>query len=292
MLDFSVDARAKVNLTLRVLGRRPDGFHALDSIVAFANVGDRVVLSLGKPSNVSVTGPFGAAIVGTNLALTALQLLSKQRPILRSGSILIDKHLPVAAGLGGGSADTAAVLRLVKQANPDVETDWLAIASQLGSDVPVCFRNQPCRMLGRGDVLTPISAFPKLSAVLVNPCVAVPADKTRQVFGYLAAEAIGAEDDERGVSVIAPVASSALEDWLALITAGRNDLEAPARRVVPAIGAVLAALNAHPLTVIARLSGAGPTCFALTRTDADAETVAQSVAALNPTWWVRATFIG
>lgn len=281
---LSEHARAKVNLSLRVLGRRPDGFHELDSVVAFADVADVVTLTLGVPPTVSVYGPFGAAIDGENLATRALSLATAAAADLLTGAIAIEKHLPVAAGLGGGSADAAAVLRLLRRANPALadRIDWFAIAAQLGSDVPVCVASRPCRMTGRGETLTPIVGFAAIAAVLVNPQVPVPADKTRHVFKHLAAAPI------TGLATAATPTP-----WTAAqAIAGGNDLEAPGKAVIPAIAAVLEELERDTLPWLARLSGAGPTCFALTATMDDAYAVAARVSERHPTWWVRATTLG
>ena len=278
-------ARAKVNLTLRVLGRRADGFHELESIVAFAGVGDILELTPAPSPAVSVTGPFAAAIDGENLVGRALALLAEADPGLVLGHISIDKSLPVAAGIGGGSADAAAALRLIARANPGRATavDWRAIASRLGSDVPVCFADQACRMTGRGEMLAPIAGFPPLPAVLVNPQAPVPTDKTRQVFTRLAAPLLLATPHP-GLPF-----PSTVKDWLALLRNSTNDLQPAATSVIPAIAQVQYALEREAPAGIARLSGAGPTCFALVPTQKEAEALATRIAARYPLWWVRAT---
>ena len=295
-------ARAKVNLGLRILGRRADGFHELESVVVFADVGDRVQLTPGAPPLVTTSGPFAEAISGENLAARTLATLAATHPQLRLGAIAIDKQLPVAAGLGGGSADAAAVLRLIRRANAEqaVDVDWYALAASLGSDVPVCFGNAACRMTGRGERLAPIAPMPPLPAVLVNPCVAVPADKTRQVFAELAAPPY---DPSRRASdaLIAPRPSAppssfggdpAVEDYLYHHLFGiQNDLAIHATAVIPAIADVLAALEADTLPHIVQLSGAGPTCFALCVSMNDAEAVARRMAAKHRTWWVRPAWL-
>ncbi len=288
MMGLSERARAKINLTLRVLGKRPDGFHELDSIVAFADVGDTVTMAPGKPREVLAYGPFASAITGENLVSRAVALALKAEPRLEIGHIAIEKLLPVAAGIGGGSADAAAALRLIRAANPHVAAaiDWNSLASELGSDVPVCLGNRACRMQGRGEVLTPLTGLSPLPAVLVNPRVPVPADKTRQVFRILAAPPIS-PNPERAIDL-----PSRSRDWTRFLAAAGNDLEAAAAAVVPAVIVVLAALRAHPSTRLARLSGAGPTCFALTATSADADTLAEAISDAHPEWWVRATMLG
>ena len=281
-------ARAKVNLTLRVLGRRADGFHELDSVVAFADVGDRVTFEPGAPAGLEVAGPFGHDIIGENLVVRALQLIAATAPDLTLGRVTLEKNLPVAAGLGGGSADAAAVLRLVRDANNGRagRVDWMALSAQLGSDVSVCFADQACRMTGRGEILQVLDGFPRLFAVLANPQVPVPADKTTRVF-----EVLGSGPVEH-LGLQARPAACGRDDWLALLAAGTNDLERPAATVIPAIANVLAAMRRHPLTTAARLSGAGPTCFALATTAEDARAIARDVVSRNPAWWVRAVTLG
>jgi 4-diphosphocytidyl-2-C-methyl-D-erythritol kinase len=279
---LSERARAKVNLTLRVLGKRPDGFHELDSVVAFADVADVVTLTVGEAPTVSVYGPFAAAIEGANLAARALELVAMAAPGLKTGAISIEKHLPVAAGVGGGSADAAAVLRLLWRANPKLvnSIDWMAIAAQLGSDVPVCFENRPCRMTGRGETLSAVEGLQPMAAVLVNPQVPVPADKTRQIFKYLAAGPLHASGE----------VMRAMTPWTAdAAIAGTNDLQAPASAVIPEIATIVSVLMHDTLPHAARLSGAGPTCFALCATMDDAYAVADRIGARHPSWWVRAT---
>jgi 4-diphosphocytidyl-2-C-methyl-D-erythritol kinase len=282
---LSERARAKINLSLRILGRRADGYHELDSVVAFADVADVVTLTLGVPPTVSVYGPFGDAIEGENLATRALELVAAAAPGLTAGAISIEKNLPVAAGVGGGSADAAAVLRLLRLANPAraASIDWMGLAAQLGSDVPVCLESRACRMTGRGEQLTPLHGFAPLAAVLVNPQAPVPADKTRQVFKRLAAAALPAER---------PASASTSRWTTADALSGVNDLQAPATAVVPSIATVLHALESDTLPHAVRLSGAGPTCFALTATMDDAHAVAMRIAERHPTWWVRATTLG
>ncbi len=188
MQVFTEQARAKVNLTLRVRGRRADGYHELDSLVAFADVGDTVSLTLGPERVVTVTGPFAAGIAGPNLLDRCLAFAGMATAPLQLGAVRLEKQLPVAAGLGGGSADTAALLRAIRRANdrPDAAAvdDWLRLAAQLGADVPVCLENRASFISGIGETVVPIANLPKLPAVLVNPCVPVPS-RCRQERGCL-----------------------------------------------------------------------------------------------------------
>lgn len=282
-------ARPKVNLTLKVLGRRPDGYHALESLVAFADApADVVALLPGREPTVAVTGPGSSAILGENLIARALRLAAEAAPQLRLGAVTLDKHLPVAAGIGGGSSDAAAVLRALMRANPDQAgaIDWNAIALRLGADVPVCLAQKAAFMWGIGERIAPLSALPPLPAVIANPMLPVPADKTAQVFRKLAAGALppGPDRDPTPPGPLRDVA-----DVVALMRAIGNDLTAPAAAVVPQIAHVQSALATQPDCLVAQLSGGGPTCFAIYADAAAAAAAARTVGAAHPSWWVAAT---
>lgn len=282
-------APAKVNLTLEVLGKRADGFHELQSLVAFAtDIHDVITLDTRSPMGVTTSGPFAASIAGVNLVATTLRLIESYTPGLQLGAVHLEKNLPVAAGIGGGSADAAAVLRAVRRANAHNTSrhDWNQLALKLGADVPVCLHAALSWMTGVGEVVKPIAlgGDSKISAVIVNPRVAVPADKTAQVFGALGATPLASDFIPRNLPDHLTGA-----DVLAIARTGRNSLEAVARRIVPAIDLVLEALSDCPENLLTRMSGAGPTCFALF---ASAEAAQHSAAALSakfPHWWVRAT---
>lgn len=286
---FREHARAKINLTLTIHGRRADGYHELSSVVAFASVADEIVLTPSSSPSVASTGPFADAIEGRNLAEAAMSLALAEEPRLRAGRIEIVKNLPVAAGLGGGSADAAAVLRALRSANPDLAhaVDWKGLAARLGADVTVCLENRPALMTGIGETVAPLPALPRVPVVLVNPCVPVPSDKTRRVFRELAAPTL---DGAPASSAVPNFATPA--DVIACVTAGRNDLEAPSRAVVAAVGDVLRRLESEPNVAVVRLSGAGPTAFAMFAEDGDAEAAAARIARAHPSWWVAATEIG
>lgn len=282
-------APAKVNLTLEVLGKRPDGYHELESLVAFASVGDHVTLDTSTPVGTTVTGPFGATIAGANLIDVTLAKLAAAEPLLQLGRVTLDKQLPIAAGIGGGSADAAAVLRAVRRVNPALvdAVDWNAVAVSLGADVPVCLASRLSWMRGLGERVRPLEAAEaiNLPALIVNPLAPVPADKTAQVFRALAAGPVG---DAFITSPAVPQAwtSTTVRE---IVRVGRNDLEAPARKIVPAVEGVLDALARLPGCTLARMSGGGPTCFALFPTDGEAHAAAHRLAECRPDWWVRAT---
>lgn len=282
-------APAKVNLTLRVLGRRADGFHELASLVAFASstAADTLSCDPDKPFAVSMAGPFAAGIAGRNLIETAVALARQKAPDLAAGHFMLLKQLPVAAGVGGGSADAGAMLRLLQRLNPGAPVDWMAIAERLGADVPVCFVNRAAFMTGIGATLAPVASLPALHAVLVNPRVAVPADKTAQVFRALAAAA-----SSTAAAPAPPPRFAGADDLIDFMAAHGNDLHPAARRIVPTIDAVTSALSETRDCRMVRLSGGGPTCFGVYATRRDAETAADAIARGHPSWWVAATVLG
>ncbi|MDX2288316.1 MAG: 4-(cytidine 5'-diphospho)-2-C-methyl-D-erythritol kinase [Hyphomicrobiaceae bacterium] len=280
-------ARAKVNLTLRVLGRRPDGYHEVESLVAFADAADEVAFEPGLPPVVTVSGPYADDIVGLNIAAATLAELANVEPRLTLGSVHIIKNLPVAAGIGGGSANAAAVLRAVRQANPARarQTDWEAVARKLGADVPVCLLDRAVIMRGLGERLEPIS-LPALPAVLVNAMAQVPADKTARVFKALAAAPLSDSPAQHGPTV--PAFRQAA-DVTAFMRQAGNDLAAASETIVPQLADVLHALGTETRALATTMSGAGPTCVALFSTDAEASAAAAALAIAHPGWWVVPT---
>ena len=289
MASFTEIARAKVNLTLRVLGRRPDGYHDLDSIVAFADCADCLTLEPGD-LGLAMTGPGSAACgdIDDNLVIRAARLLAERVPDLRLGLFTLDKHLPVAAGIGGGSADAAAALRLLAKAN-DIAFDDARLfeaARLVGADVPVCIASHACVMGGVGENLTMLD-LPPLSCVMVNPRVAVA---TKDVFAALGLRAgqlrVGVGEILEAVTL--PKSGATAQEWLVQISGGVNDLEAPALRVQPVIGEVLTALRKTDGVQLARMSGSGATCFALYDDAGSADVAAQAIAQAHPQWWVHA----
>jgi 4-diphosphocytidyl-2-C-methyl-D-erythritol kinase len=283
------NAPAKVNLTLRVLGRRADGYHDLDSLVVFARCADRLSLAPGGVLTLTVDGPRAglAGDTADNLVLKAARAAAARIPDLVVGAFTLEKTLPVAAGLGGGSADAAAALRLIARANDLRPGDprLYEAARATGADVPVCLDPRPRVMGGIGDRLSEALALPPLPAVLVNPGAAVP---TKQVFaGWIpAAKTFAALD----VAALAKVTQQ--KELLRIVTAQRNDLESAAIAVAPVIADVLAALRALAGCELARMSGSGATCFGLFSSAADATAAAKALAAQYPDWWVCETTLG
>jgi 4-diphosphocytidyl-2-C-methyl-D-erythritol kinase len=287
---LSEEGRAKVNLSLRVVGRRVDGYHDLESVVAFADCADRLTLAPGGELSLKTIGPLAQACgdASDNLVLKAAVLLAARVPDLKVGAFTLDKVLPVAAGIGGGSADAAAALRLLARLN-DIALDdprLLEVALETGADVPVCLASHACDMTGVGEQLLPLNP-PKIPCVLVNPCVPVA---TKDVF-----EALGLRNGELLVGATDVIESPAwpedgasLEDWVEVLAANSNDLEEPATRIQPVIGDVIAALLATNGAWLARMSGSGATCFAIYENTADAGRAAEKIRKDHPGWWVHA----
>ena len=274
--------RAKINLTLEVLGRRPDGFHELNSLVAFANFGDDIELVPGDRLELEVEGPFAGALGGDNLILEAANAARETVPKLRLGRFRLNKALPVAAGLGGGSADAAAALRLIARANPGLVPGAVLaeLAPKLGSDVRACLESRPALLAGRGEKVEIVGGFPSCGVVLVNPGRALA---TETVYAALHAEPLRTPPDHRNQNLDFHRDFAAL---LAYALPRGNDLEAPAANLVPEIRDVLAALAALQGVRLARLSGSGPTCFALLASEDEAKCGAARLAAEQPTWWI------
>lgn len=284
-------ARAKVNLTLAVHGRRTDGYHELVSLVAFAGAGDAISLDTDAPTALTVSGPFAPAIEGPNLVEKAMSAVMDMVPGLAIGHVTLEKHLPVASGVGGGSSDAAAVLRAIRSAYPDetAAVDWTLITTRLGADVPVCFADRATWMTGTGaDLQALATPLLPLDAVLVNPSEAVPPDKTARVFRALAAPPLTASSNAPSIA-LPPVPDRAA--LLAMMLRMGNDLETPATAVIPEIDQVLSALEACPGAMLARLSGAGPTCFAIFDDAATARSAAATLQAAHPSWWVVPTVL-
>jgi len=284
--ELSEFAPAKVNLTLHVLGRRRDGYHEIESLVAFAGIGDRLTFQPGERLELAVQG-WTAAAAGTtddNLVLKAARALADRVEGLRLGRFALDKQLPVAAGLGGGSSDAAAALRLLAQTNdlPLHDERVRAAAQASGADVPVCLEPRARMMRGIGEILSVPLQLPQLPAVLVNPGVAVP---TRDVFAALAAPVLsGPPQPDEFIAIETDAAS-----LVPLLAARRNDLQAPAIKMQLAIADALRALERSANCLLARMSGSGATCFGLFGSSGTAAEAAKRLGAAHPGWWVRAT---
>jgi 4-diphosphocytidyl-2-C-methyl-D-erythritol kinase len=281
-------APAKVNLYLHVAPPGAAGMHPLSSLMVFADVGDRIRLEPAPALELAVTGPYGGAVgeVSDNLVLRAARALAEAvGGAPPAGRLVLDKQLPVAAGLGGGSSDAGAVLRLLGSVLKADESMLEQVAARLGSDGPACLRGAPVIAEGLGERLSPAPRLPVLHAVLANPGVG---SSTPAVYrAYDAAGAKGRADR--------PELPEAFDDVHAVaeaMTRWRNDLEAPAIALNPAIGEALALLRAQPESLLARVSGSGATCFCLCADADEAAAAASRLASLRPTWWVRDCRLG
>ncbi len=278
-------ARAKINLTLSVLGGRPDGYHEIESLVTFAELGDVVSLQPGSATQVTASGPFAAAIDGPNLLEKALALLRQAEPGLRLGAVSLEKNLPVAAGLGGGSADAAALLRAVRRANPDfsARVPWETVAAQLGADVTVCLAGKPALISGVGEQVEPLAhGLPPMAGILANPAQPLTTAAVYQALGARPAPS-------HRPSAAPPGPFADLDSLIDYMSARGNDLERPATSLLPLIADLKAALAALPGCLWAALSGSGPTCFGIFASDADAAGAAAALSAAHPDYWIRPT---
>jgi 4-diphosphocytidyl-2-C-methyl-D-erythritol kinase len=281
---LSEKAFAKINLTLRVLGRRADGYHELESLVAFADVADALTLEPGSADALEMSGPFAgkSGPTGDNLVLKSLTELRRRIHDLKGGRFCLEKNLPVAAGIGGGSADAAAALRLLARANGIALDDprLMAAAQTVGADVPVCMESRPRIMRGVGEMLSEPLNLPPIPAVLVNPGVALV---TREVFGKFQGIQAGP-----GLASV-PTKAGAL---IATLKQQDNDLTVAATACAPVVGEVLAALRGAPGSALARMSGSGATCFALFVSREQAGAAAQWLGGERKNWWVQSTTMG
>lgn len=286
-------APAKVNLTLAVGGRRADGYHDLESLVVFAAAGDELRFAPGGSGHHLVVRGRSAAAAGPmaeNLVLKAARLLAERVPGLPGGTFTLIKRLPVAAGLGGGSSDAAAALRLLARAGGIGRDDGrlMEAARLTGSDVPVCLDPQPRFMRGTGhDLGVPLS-LPRLPALLVNPGVAVSTPEVFRHLGLKAGDRLAGDPS----AIMEPAAPQPRDDLVALLAASRNDLEAPALAMAPVIGVALADLRAHHSCLLARMSGSGATVFGLFDTCRAAAAAGKAISSRHPGWWVKPTMLG
>jgi len=273
-------APAKINLFLHVGDKRADGFHPVQSLAVFTDLGDCLTLETAFGLSLTIDGPFAKGLDGEsdNLVLRAARALDSQ-----GAKLTLTKNLPVASGIGGGSADAAAALRGLRQLWSVAKDDVTLrdIAAGLGSDIPVCLLSQSCFMEGRGEILRPAQSMPRVPMLLVNPGVPVP---TKDVFAAL--------KDRSGVEMALPRGRfSDTADLLRFLETTRNDLEEPARRLQPVIGEVLARIAALPGALVARMSGSGATCFAIFADDDCCARAADMLKQAHGDWWIAPTFV-
>ncbi|MBY5902330.1 4-(cytidine 5'-diphospho)-2-C-methyl-D-erythritol kinase [Rhizobium leguminosarum] len=281
--SISEEARAKINLALHVTGQRPDGYHLLDMLVTFADHGDRLDFMRSPTDEFTLSGRFGETLAGdggTNLVLKARDLLREViGPLAFPVRIHLEKNLPVASGIGGGSADAAATLRgLMRIWDTSLPEEALAaLALKLGADVPMCLASRPLIARGIGEKIEPLPELPVLAMVLANPLKGV---STPEVFRQLATR--------NNPALSLPPSRPLAADWLAAIAAARNDLEPPARELVPEIAAISAMLQANG-ALLTRMSGSGATCFGIFANMAAAEDAAAALHDARPDWYFQAT---
>lgn len=281
--SITVDAPAKINLFLHLTGRRPDGYHLIDSVFVFTDLCDRLAVTPSDRLVLSAGGPWASALEaagGENIVLRAAHLLAREAGIKPTAQITLDKHIPVAAGLGGGSADAAAALiALDRLWRLDSSSACLsALALELGADVPACLVGQPQHVRGIGDLLAPLEGSCDYGLLLANPRRAVPTPRVFAAFregGHAFRTPSGDLPEWRDI------------DWLAGSTG--NDLEAPARSLEPTIGELLDTLAGLPGCRLARMSGSGASCFALFDDRAAARRARQILVRMRPAWWSCAT---
>mgnify|MGYP001557586462 CR=1 FL=1 len=280
--DFLLQkAPAKINLFLHVGARRADNFHPLQSLAVFTDMGDELALAPATALSLAVNGPFaqGLAAEADNLVLRAARALAADK----GAALTLTKYLPVASGIGGGSADAAAALHGLDHLwnMGRSEAALCDLGAALGSDIPVCVAGNPAFMEGRGEILRAVDCFPRLALLLVNPGVAVP---TKDVFAALTARS--------GVAMALPRGRFGdIADLLRFLETTANDLEAPAKAIQPAIAMVLAALAVLPGALFTRMSGSGATCFAIFPDDESCHRAAGLLRARNPGWWIAPTFV-
>lgn len=273
-------ARAKINLCLHVVDRRADGRHGLESFVVFPEIGDALRAERSPIPTLTLDGPFARQLddAADNLAMRALAALRAALAEPGSAALHLEKRLPAASGMGGGSADAAAVLRMLARlwGRTLDQAALSALALALGADVPVCLESAPCLMRGIGERLSPAPGFPEFWMVLVNPGVETP---TGAVFAAL-------ERADNPPMTALPEHFGGLRGFIAWLSRQRNDLEPPARGLYPQIDAALSALRRAPDCLLARMTGSGATCFALFESDARAFAAAEAIRAQRPQWWV------
>lgn len=271
-------APAKINLFLHVTGRRADGYHLISSLMVFADIGDELSATMGRGFSLSIDGPFaeGLPTDSGNLVTRAAERLASQLGIRPDAAVHLTKILPIASGIGGGSADAAAALRaLAKLWGRDPGGETLAqLGLSLGADIPVCLRSQAMQVSGIGDMLDPAPKLPAAWLVLVNPGVAIA---TKDVFK--------ARTGDFSSPAPLPVAPKDATELAGMLSERHNDLQAPAIGLAPAIGSALAALRTSPDCLFARMSGSGATCFGLFADRVPAERAAQKIKQAQSSWW-------
>ena len=282
MQNISVFAPAKINLYLHITAKRDDNYHFIESLIVFANCGDKITVTPSEKFGLQINGQFAPYIKPNddNLVIKAAMLLAKASGIKPTGNIKLTKNLPIASGIGGGSADAAAALLALRKLwdVPISNEDMSHLAIQLGADVAICLHGTASIVAGIGEKINPAPILPKFWLVLVNPNLLVP---TAEVFA--------AYKDKFSIPQPINTQPKDLEELISLLSNRGNDLTVASISIAPVIKEVIEVLEATPNTVLSRLSGSGATCFAIFKTKSDAEAAARKLARKYPKWWVRAT---
>lgn len=279
------EARAKINLSLLVTGRKSDGYHTLDSIIFFVSFCDRLSFRIDKKLSLEISGPFGDPLENgrNNLVIQAAEAFTKECKLNTGVAISLEKNIPVSAGLGGGSANAAVTLLALNELYKTGLTfaSLAEIGLSIGADVPVCLFGETARVQGIGEKIQPFVFPHKFGVVLINPGVPVSTARVFSRFDSGFSEFMSADT----LSEL-----SAMQNFGAF-KALKNDLEPPAKQLCPEISRVLAALRSEDDCIVSGLSGSGPTCFGLFRTAEEAERVAKRIRQQNPKWWLQATAV-
>lgn len=290
MVAINDIARAKVNLSLKILGRRADGYHDLQSLIFFADLGDRLELEPGPELILKIEGPYASVLDASpdNLILQAARLFLEAFPQAEAGAFTLHKALPVASGLGGGSADAASALRCLLRVNGmefgDHEEVLNSLALELGADVPVCLTSRPAFVTGLGENIEHLDDMSELHAVLVNPDIPLPTASIFAALGLVKGQAY---------STPAPLpAFSGFDHLLTYVIGAENDLEAPACTIAPEILEAKQALTSSSGCLTARMSGSGATCFGIFSSKPDARSAASQISQHHPAWWVASAILG
>ena len=282
MQNISVFAPAKINLYLHITAKRNDNYHLIESLIVFANYGDKITVTPAEKFGLQINGQFAPYIKpnNDNLVIKAAMLLAKASGIKATGNITLTKNLPIASGIGGGSADAAAALLALRKLwdVPISNEDMSNLAIKLGADVAICLQRTASIVTGIGEKINPVPILPKFWLVLVNPNLLV---STAEVFA--------AYKDKFSTPQPMNTQPKDLEELISLLSNRGNDLTGASISIAPVIKEVIEVLEATPNTVLSRLSGSGATCFAIFKTKFDAEAAAKKLIHKYPQWWVRAT---
>lgn len=278
------NAPAKINLALHVVGQREDGYHLLESVVCFVEIGDEILIQTNAAKidfSLFIKGPFSAELNSSllddkdNLVLRAAHFAASKNDVMIGKKITLTKNLPISSGIGGGSADAAATIRAIAQmSGTDISQDMIAASANLGADVPMCLHSKPLIARGIGDEIELLTDFPTFHLLLVNPNVAV---STPQIFKTLTS---------KNNSLLSALPEN--KNWVEYLSAQRNDLEKPAIEAEPVIANVINTIKANG-ALLARLSGSGATCFGIFENAEACDIARMKIADAHPNWWCVAT---